>query len=110
MAMPAFLLYSAEEKMNKVRISRCDLDASELALGCMRIADMTDQQIDTLIHTALDEGINFFDFADIYSEGQAEARFAEALKMTPSLREKLILQNKCDHHYNYNDASKDPNL
>jgi len=93
--------------MNKVKIAKCDLDASEISLGCMRIADLTDQQIDTLIHTALDEGINFFDYADIYSDGQAEARFAEALNMTPSLREKMILQTKCVHRYTYYDASKE---
>ena len=42
--------------MNKVKIARCDLDASEISLGCMRIADLTRQEIATLIHTALDEG------------------------------------------------------
>lgn len=93
--------------MKPVKIARCDLIASEIALGCMRIADMTDQEIGALIHTALEEGVNFFDFADIYSEGRAEARFAEALAMTPSLREKVILQTKCAHRYTYYDASKE---
>ncbi len=68
--------------MNKVKIAKCDLDASEISLGCMRIADLTNQEISTLIHTALDEGINFFDHADIYGGGQSEAKFAEALDMT----------------------------
>ncbi len=81
--------------MNKVKIARCDLDASEIALGCMRIADLSNQEISTLVHTALDEGINFFDHADIYGGGQSEAKFAEALNMTPRLREKMILQGKC---------------
>jgi predicted oxidoreductase len=93
--------------MNKVKIARCDLDASEISLGCMRIADLTNQEIVRLIHTALDEGINFFDHADIYAAGQAEARFSEALKMTPALREKLILQTKCGIRNNYYDFSKE---
>src|SRR5690348_12368465 len=93
--------------MNKVKIAKCDLDASEISLGCMRIADLTNQEIATLIHTALDEGINFFDHADIYSGGQAEARFAEALNMTPSLREKMILQTKCGIRQNSFDFSKE---
>jgi len=58
--------------MNKVRIARCDLEASEIALGCMRIASLSNQDIATLIHTALDEGINFFDHADVYAGGNSE--------------------------------------
>ena len=81
--------------MNKVKIARCNLDASEISLGCMRIADLTNQEISTLIHTALDEGINFFDHADIYAGGKAEEVFAEAIKMSPSVREKLLIQTKC---------------
>jgi predicted oxidoreductase len=81
--------------MNKVKIARCDLDASEIALGCMRIADLTNQEIATLVQTSLDEGINFFDHADIYGGGQSETKFAEAIHMTPRVREGMILQSKC---------------
>jgi predicted oxidoreductase len=60
----------------------------------MRIAGMSNQDIATLIHTALDEGINFFDHADVYGGGRSEEQFAEALAMTPRLRETMILQSK----------------
>jgi predicted oxidoreductase len=93
--------------MNNVKIAHCDLEASEISLGCMRIAEMTDQEISTLIHTALDEGINFFDHADIYGRGHAEARFAEALNMTPSLRDRMIIQTKCAIRHGYFDFSKE---
>jgi len=93
--------------MNKVKISNCDLDASEISLGCMRIAALANQEIFTLIHTALDEGINFFDHADIYGGGQSEVRFAEALNMTPSQREKMILQTKCGIRKGFFDFSKE---
>jgi predicted oxidoreductase len=93
--------------MNKVKIAKCDLDASEISLGCMRIADLTNQAISTLIHTAIDEGINFFDHADIYGGGQSEAKFADALNMTSSLREKLILQTKCGIRQGSFDFSKE---
>jgi predicted oxidoreductase len=93
--------------MNKVKIAKCDLDASEISLGCMRIADLTNQEISTLVHTALDEGINFFDHADIYGAGQSEAKFADALNMTSSLREKMILQSKCGIRQGSFDFSKD---
>jgi len=80
--------------MNTIKIARCDLDASEIALGCMRISSMSTQDIATLIHTALDEGITFFDHADVYGGGTSEEKFAEALDMTPRLRDTMILQTK----------------
>ena len=93
--------------MNKVKIAKCDLDASEISLGCMRIADLTNREIATLIHTALDEGINFFDHADIYGGGQSESKFAESLNMTSTLREKMILQSKCGIRQGSFDFSKE---
>jgi predicted oxidoreductase len=92
--------------MNKVKIAKCDLDASEISLGCMRISDLTKPEIATLIQTALDEGINFFDHADIYGGGQSEAKFAEALNMNASVREKMILQSKCGIRQGSFDFSK----
>ena len=80
--------------MNTIKIARSDLDASEIALGCMRIASLSNQDIATLIHTALDAGITFFDHADVYGGGKSEEKFAEALDMTPRLRETMILQSK----------------
>jgi len=93
--------------MNKVKIAQCDLEASEISLGCMRIADLTHQEIDGLVHTALDEGINFFDHADIYGGGKSETKFAEALNMTSSLRGKMILQSKCGIRQGFFDFSKE---
>ena len=80
--------------MNTIKIARSDLDASEIALGCMRIASLSNQDIATLVHTALDEGITFFDHADVYGGGKSEEKFAEALDMTPRLRDTMILQSK----------------
>src|SRR5437868_1111860 len=81
--------------MKRIAIANCDLDASEISLGCMRISELTNQEISRLIHTALDEGINFFDHADIYGGGKSEEKFAEALDLKPALRDKMILQTKC---------------
>lgn len=81
--------------MKSVKLAHCDLDASEVSLGCMRLTELSNEQISTLIHTALDEGINFFDHADVYGGGTCEARFAEAIGMNATLREKMILQSKC---------------
>ena len=68
---------------------------SPIVMGCMRIADRTPQQVQTLIHTALDAGICHFDHADIYGGGRCEEVFGEALAAEPGLRKKMILQSKC---------------
>ena len=60
--------------MKNVRLMNCDLKASEVALGCMRIDGMADAEVSRLIHTALDAGINFFDHADVYGGGRCEAK------------------------------------
>ena len=92
--------------MKYIKIPNSDLNVSEIALGCMRISGMSNQAIDTLIHTALEEGINFFDHADIYGGGKSEAKFAEALGMNAHLREQMILQTKCGIQQGYYDFSK----
>lgn len=92
--------------MKYIKIPNSDLNVSEIALGCMRISGMPNQAITTLIHTALDEGINFFDHADIYGGGKSEAKFAEALGMNAHLREQMLLQTKCGIQQGYYDFSK----
>ncbi|WP_205742794.1 aldo/keto reductase, partial [Onishia niordana] len=47
------------------------------------------------IETAYENGINFFDHADIYGAGQCETVFAEALAQTSIRREDIYLQSKC---------------
>ena len=71
------------------------LKASAVALGCMRIAKMEPAALSGLVHTALDNGVNFFDHADIYGGGECEAAFGRLLASEPGLREKLVLQGKC---------------
>lgn len=70
-------------------------EASRVALGCMRIADMSDKETDTYINSALESGINFFDHADIYGRGRCEEVFGKALAREKSLRDKMLIQTKC---------------
>jgi predicted oxidoreductase len=65
------------------------------------------QDIATLVNTALDEGINFFDHADIYGGGESEAKFAQAMQMSPQVREKMIIQTKCGIRKGAFDFSKE---
>ncbi len=93
--------------MKSIHVANTELDVSEISLGCMRISAMTNAEIAHLIHTALDEGVTFFDHADVYGGGQSEAKFAEAIDMTPSLREKMMLQGKCGIRRGAFDFSKE---
>jgi len=93
--------------MKYIKIANSDLNASEISLGCMRISDLTNQEISNLIRTALDEGINFFDHADVYGGGKSEEKFSEALGMNPSLREQMLIQTKCGIRKGSFDFSKE---
>lgn len=81
--------------MEYYHLPQTDIKVSKIALGCMRIASKTETEIEELIMTALDAGINLFDHADIYGGGKSETMFGMFLKKHPSLRKKMILQTKC---------------
>lgn len=93
--------------MKRINIGNGQLNASEISLGCMRISNLSEKDASLLINTALEEGIDFFDHADIYSDGKSEEIFAQAIDMRPSIREKFILQTKCGISQGYFDFSKE---
>lgn len=55
----------------------------------MRIADKSIEEVEELVKTALDCGINFFDHADIYGGGKSEELFGQVLEKHPEYREKM---------------------
>ena len=73
----------------------------------MRIASLSDKEIDTLIKTDLECGINFFDHADIYGGGECERKFGDFLKNNPALKDQMIIQTKCGITNGYYDFSKE---
>ena len=93
--------------MKKIIMANGNITASEIGLGCMRIANLDKNEVNNLINTALDCGINFFDHADIYGKGKSEEIFSESISLTPSLREKIIIQSKCAIRPGMYDYSKE---
>ena len=93
--------------MKEIIMANGNIKASEIGLGCMRISTMDKTSVNSLINTALDCGINFFDHADIYGKGKSEEIFSEALSMSASLREKIIIQSKCAIRPGFFDYSKE---
>jgi predicted oxidoreductase len=81
--------------MKNINIGNGKIQGSEIALGCMRMGALNKDEAEKVIKTSLEEGINFFDHADIYAGGKSEEIFSEAINLTSDLREKIILQTKC---------------
>ena len=81
--------------------------ASAISLGCMRMADLDEKRVDAIIDCALENGINFFDHADIYGDGNSEKVFGGYLKRHKGARDKMMLQTKCAIHDGQFDFSKD---
>ncbi len=79
--------------MYTIELGKTGMQVPTVAVGCMRIGDMSQKEIGAFIDTALENGANFFDHADIYGGGKCESVFGKAV--SPSLREKLIIQTKC---------------
>lgn len=80
--------------METMKLGKSNLDVPKIGLGCMRITSLESKEaVRSLIDTAMDQGINFFDHADIYAGGKSEAIFGEAVSGIP--REKMIIQSKC---------------
>ncbi|GFH42983.1 aldo/keto reductase [Lactococcus hodotermopsidis] len=80
--------------MKKINIKNTDIIASQIVLGCMRINEEGKNPVE-IIQTAYDNGINFFDHADIYGGGECETIFAKAFKETTINRSDVYLQSKC---------------
>lgn len=82
--------------MKKVPLGTTALTVPNVVLGLMRIADLTDDQVRTLVRTARDAGIDFVDHADIYGNELhgSERRFAEAMRLSPSERAEYTIQSK----------------
>jgi predicted oxidoreductase len=73
----------------------------------MRIGSKEKKDVEEIIRTVLDCGINFFDHADIYSRGRSEELFVEVLKDNPDLRDKMVIQSKCGINMGMYDFSKE---
>lgn len=79
--------------MYRIDFGKSGIQVPTIAVGCMRISDMSEKQVSAFINTALENGADFFDHADIYGGGKSEEVFGKAV--TPSLREKIMIQTKC---------------
>lgn len=96
--------------MRYIKFGERQKEVSEVVLGLMRISEMTVDQVEDLIESALAVGINAFDIADCYGHGKCEQILGEVLERRPDLREKMWIQSKCGirmEEFTYFDFSKE---
>ena len=84
-------------------LGRTGLFVSELCLGAMTfggkgfweaIGKLGSKEVESLVGTALDAGVNFIDTADVYSEGDSESLVGGALKTLDRPREQIVVATK----------------
>jgi predicted oxidoreductase len=90
-----------------MRLGSSTLEVPVVAVGCMRINSLEKNEAERFVQTALEQGANFFDHADIYGGGSCEEIFADAIHMNADVREKIILQSKCGIRKGMFDFSKE---
>jgi predicted oxidoreductase len=130
LAAPRRIAASAARQMRTYKIANSDLTVSRIAYGCMALGWDKDMQIDEaslarwakepvsaaalteadrLIHLACDQGVTFFDLADMYAFGKSEAAVGAVLKRSPGLRDRIVIQSKCASRYAGDPHPGDPN-
>lgn len=86
----------------KIGMKRVDLELTRLSLGTAPLAGLFKSvdvsESDELIHTALDNGMNYFDTAPLYGHGLAEERLGRILS---NVTKPFVLQTKVGRVLNW---------
>src|SRR6266571_2196720 len=85
--------------MKYTPLGNTGVDASVLALGAMtfgakdtwKLGGLAQDTVDKMVSRAIDAGINFFDTADVYDEGESEKALGSALK---PYRDRVLIATK----------------
>lgn len=81
--------------MKKRQLGSSGLFVSEIGLGCMSLG--TDySKAQAVVEAALEEGINYFDTADLYDFGENERIVGQALR---SVREQVVIATKAGNRW-----------
>ena len=81
-------------------LGKSSLNISRLGFGCMSL-DPKDPHGENILHMAMDAGMNYFDTADLYNQGQNEMMLGRAFQ---DKRKELILATKVGNQWR-NDGS-----
>ncbi|KAI9470764.1 MAG: NADP-dependent oxidoreductase domain-containing protein [Benjaminiella poitrasii] len=94
-------------KMQYVRFGNTGMRVSRFALGCMSYGSSKwqawvkdEEESLKLLGKAYEGGINFFDTADAYSNGESERVLGKAIKQFNMDRVRIVVATKCFHSVN----------
>lgn len=76
--------------MKKRKLGSSELSVSEISFGCMSLGEHA-QLNDRILRKAFDQGINFFDTADVYHNGENEIQVGKSLR---PIRKDVIIATK----------------
>ena len=95
--------------MKTFKAPNADLTLSSVVLGLMRIAKMSDTDIRALYDAAVEAGVTMIDHADIYGGAPhvCEARFGDAVQLSPADRERIMIQSKAGIRKGFFDFSSE---
>ncbi|MUT66953.1 aldo/keto reductase [Paenibacillus sp. NEAU-GSW1] len=79
--------------MKRNRMGNSDLYVGEIGLGCMSLGTDKTKAV-SLLHEALDRGVNFLDTADLYDDGLNEEIVGEAIRSSSVRREDIVVATK----------------
>lgn len=88
--------------MNYRILGNTGFNISEISLGTWQVggkwgSTFDHQLADRILHTAIDQGVNFIDTADVYSGGESEKAVGRLLK---SRSERIFVATKCGRQIN----------
>lgn len=83
--------------MQKRTLGKTGFEISEISLGTWQVGGKWGQPFDhklaeTILNTAIDQGINFIDTADVYGDGESEKAVGRLIR---SRKEKIYVATKC---------------
>ncbi|MDT0648852.1 aldo/keto reductase [Autumnicola edwardsiae] len=88
--------------MNYRKLGKTGLKISEISLGTWQVggkwgSGFDDNKADEIINTAIDQGVNFIDTADVYEEGLSEKAVGRVVR---SRSEEIYVATKCGRQIN----------
>ncbi|MFC2705686.1 MAG: aldo/keto reductase family oxidoreductase [Olsenella profusa] len=81
--------------MKKLNILEGPSGIPAIALGLMHMPALAKDEAARVLANAVDLGVNFFDEATCYAQGEAERRFGEAFPLSGLSRDQIVMQTKC---------------
>ena len=81
--------------MRELQLKQTNTKIPSIAVGCMRIDSMEIPALAQHIEFCVEQGLTYFDHADIYGGGNCETLFGKAFKETDVKREDIFVQSKC---------------